>query len=502
MAALVVVAIIKKSDNTIFSFYLGDKKSDKYVSGISAQTSGFGGYVFMTLPGLIYAYGANKAWVAAGLFLGTMFMWIVIPERLRKYSNRSERIVTIPEYLEYRFGCKNSLLKYFSGLIVFAVLTIMSICSFALVGRILSSITNLSYGGVLLICLVIVVIYIVVGGYTAVCLTDYIQGLLMLIGIFSISIVAIMLMGKEYIVPNIFHSGLQSTVMEFLNVFEKDGSRIAPIEIFSQVIIGLGICGLPQVLVRFMGIKNGKTLVKSRRVAVVWGLSILTFSCIAGVIGRAYLYPVVLDTAGKKYEYVYVEMIKKAFEQDINTPFVTGILLCSAVAAIMAALDSQILTAASAISNDILCCKLFANASEKNKVLLGRVSVFLIAVFSCFVAYVANIDVNEVLSDCWSCLGSGFGPTIIMSLYWKRMNGKGAFFGMVLGIVSMAMWGHIGMIDVNGSRTTLEVFTGINAIAIGFVSNIVVSVFVSLVTKPISKEKVEEFVDVITYAGE
>lgn len=497
MIALIVVGISKYKNNNASEFYLGNKKSDKYVTGISAQISVYGGYIFLTLPGMIYAFGANKAWIAAGLFLGTVVNWIVVPKRLKKYTTKKNNTITIPEYLNSRFDDKKGVTQFVCAFIIMFFLIIMSACTFVTLGKVLAYITNLDYSGALIICMIVIMIYVAVGGYNAVCLTDYIQGLLCFIGIFSISIVAIMLMGKEYIVPNIYHSGIEGSTVEFLNVFEKDGNRLGVLEIISQIVVGFGICGLPQGAIRFMGAKDGKTLVKSSRVAIVWSLAVITCSCVVGVIGRAYLYPNVLGTDNNAFEYIYLEITKKAFLKDVNSPFVAGILLCSAVAGIMAVLDSQILTGASSVANDIICGLFFKKVSDKVQVTIGRIAVVIITGFSGIFALLFDINVNEVLVDCWSCMGCIFGPVIILSLYWKRMNKYGTISGMIFSIISVFLWQHLECFELNGTMVSPEVYYGINAIHVGLIVCIVSILLVSLVTKPLSKENIEEFTDIM-----
>ena len=137
-----------------------------------------------------------------------------------------------------------------------------------------------------------------------------------------------------------------------MNLMQENGEPIKAVSIISSLAWGLGYFGMPHILVRFMAIKDEKELKKSKAVGIIWVFLSLLFACIIGVVGRAYLAPVILGTEGQvSNESVFIEMIKKVFITDIKAPFLAGIFLCAILAAIMSTADSQLLASSSAFAS-------------------------------------------------------------------------------------------------------------------------------------------------------
>ena len=283
----------------------------------------------------------------------------------------------------------------------------------------------------------------------------------------------------------------------------ENGEPIKLTSILSQLAWGLGYCGMPHILVRFMAVRDDKELAKSRKVAIVWVLLSLAVACVIGVIGRAYLYPTVLSAADGSNEKVYIEMIKKLFMSDISLPFIGGILLCGILAAIMSTADSQLLVASSSVAKDLCKGVFFKKLTDKQVLFIARITVVAVAVIAFVIAWDPESSIMRLVSDAWAGLGSAFGPTILMSLYWKRTNLAGAAAGMVSGGATVIIWDYIKLfkettIDaVTGKEViisqTLADKTGIYSLLVGFFISLFFIVAVSLITKPVSQEIVEEF---------
>ena len=318
---------------------------------------------------------------------------------------------------------------------------------------------------------------------------------MMLIGILAVPIVAVILMGTGNIIPNLIDSGVEDA-SDFLNVFVENGKTISAMSVASQLAWGLGYCGMPHILVRFMAIKDEKELSKSKKVAIVWVLLSLVVACIIGVIGRAYLFPTVLSTDGSQYENVYIEMIMKMFTEDIKIPFIGGLLLCGILAAIMSTADSQLLVSSSSISQDLFKGVFFKNLKEKTVLLIARICVFVIAIIAFFIAWNPDSSIMGLVSDAWAGLGSAFGPTILMSLYWKRINLPGAAVGMISGAATVILWDYIKLIDMDGAKVTLATYTGAYSLLIGFFVSLFFIIVISLITPKVSEEIEKEFDDV------
>lgn len=492
---LIGVSSAKKNKNAD-DYFLGGRNLGGWVAALSAQASDMSGWLLMGLPGCVYAFGANQAWIAIGLFLGTVFNWLLVSGRLRRYTIKAGNAMTIPEYLSNRFRDDKNILKTISAIVIVIFFLVYTASAFSAGGKLFSSVINIDYHLALFIGAVVILAYTFLGGFLAVCNTDFVQGMLMLIGILAVPIVAVMLMGTGHIIPNLIDSGLTVDAKDFLNLFYENGKPISPISVASQLAWGLGYCGMPHILVRFMAVRDDKELAKSRKIAIVWVLLSLAVACIIGVIGRAYLYPTVLSMENSEYENVFIEMIKKVFLVDTNLPLIGGILLCGVLAAIMSTADSQLLVSSSSVANDLLAGVFFKKMNEKQIMIASRVTVLVIAVMAFIIAWNPNSSIMMLVSDAWAGLGSAFGPTIFMSLYWKRINMSGAAAGMISGGLTVIIWDYVKLIPVDGSLVTLSTYTGLYSLLVGFFISLLFIVVVTLLTPKVSDEIVKEFEDV------
>ncbi|MBQ8166578.1 MAG: sodium/proline symporter, partial [Lachnospiraceae bacterium] len=271
MAVMLFIGIrsAKKNKNAV-DYFLGGRNLNGWVAALSAQASDMSGWLLMGLPGCIYAFGTNQAWIAIGLFIGTVLNWIFVSGRLRRYTIRSGNAMTIPEYLSNRFKDEKKILMAISAVVMVVFFLVYTASSFAAGGKLFVSITGMDYHMALMVGAGVILLYTLFGGFLAVCETDFIQGLMMLVAILAVPIIAVVLMGTGNIVPNLRESGLDVSVSEFLNVFNEGGEPISAVSVLSQLAWGLGYCGMPHILVRFMAIKDEKELGKSKKVAIVW----------------------------------------------------------------------------------------------------------------------------------------------------------------------------------------------------------------------------------------
>ncbi len=482
----------KSSDD----FFLGGRNLGGWVTALSAQASDMSGWMLMGLPGCVYAFGANQAWIAIGLLIGTILNWVVVSGRLRRYTIKAGNAMTIPEYLNNRFRDKHNILITISAIVIVIFFVVYAASAFASGGKLFASITTMNYHQALLVGTAVILVYTFLGGFLAVCTTDLVQGLMMLVGVVSVPILAVVILGKSNIVPNLINSGLEVDAKDYLNVFMQDGKPISGISIASQLAWGLGYCGMPHILVRFMAVRDEKELTKSKKIAIVWVLISLVLACVIGVLGRAYLYPVVLSTENAQYENVYIEMIKKMFMTDYALPFVAGILLCGILAAIMSTADSQLLVSSSAVANDLFKGVFFKKLNDKQVLIIARVSVLVVSVIAIIIAWDPESSIMNLVSDAWAGLGSAFGPAILMSLYWKRMNLAGAAAGMASGGLTVIIWDYIKCCTLNGVHVTPATYTGVYSLLVGFIVSLIFIVVVSLATPKVSDEIMQEFEDV------
>ena len=488
---IVIGALYMKKTSNSEDYFLGGRGLGAWVAALSAQASDMSGWLLMGLPGAIYAYGTGQAWIAIGLLAGTVLNWIFVSGRLRKYTIKANNSLTLPSYFENRFHDKKRILLTVSSIVIVIFFLVYTASAFAAGGKLFNLVFGIDYKIALTIGAAVILIYTFMGGFMAVCVTDFIQGMLMLVGLMAVPIVAFFLIGStDNLVSLLDASGVAGGSVSYLSLFQNNGEPYGVIDIFSQVAWGFGYFGMPHILVRFMAIKNEKEIKKSKWVAIIWCILSLVFAYLIAIIGRAYLYPVILgEEAGTSTENVFIEMIKKVFMSDFALPFIGGIFLCGILAAIMSTADSQLLVTASAVSEDLYHKIIRPKAENKKVLLVSRITVLAVAVVAYVIALNPNNSIMGLVSNAWAGFGAAFGPLVLLSLYWKRTNLPGAIAGMVSGALTVIIWDYIPLI--NGQ--TLGSATGLYSLAIGFVISLIFILVVSLCTKAPSQEILDEF---------
>lgn len=490
---LAVGAFYMKKNKNADDFFLGGRGLSGWVAALSAQASDMSGWLLMGLPGAVYAFGTGQAWIAIGLFIGTVLNWVCISKRLRRYTIRANDSVTFPEYLENRFHDKKKILLLISSIVILIFFLVYTASAFAAGGKLFASVFGMDYTIALTIGAVVILLYTFMGGFMAVCVTDFIQGMLMLVGLMVVPIAAYFLMGSEQMFANLEASGVMGGVDSYMNLFHNNGEPYKAVDIISQVGWGLGYCGMPHILTRFMAVVSEKELKKSRVIAIVWVLISLGMAIVIGFVGRAYLFPNMLGTEGAvSTENVFIEMITKLFTVDIVLPLVGGLFLCGILAAIMSTADSQLLITASSASKDIYQGVLNPQADDKKVLKISRISVIVVAVLAYLIALNPNSSIMGLVSNAWAGLGAAFGPTVVLSLFWKRCNLAGAIAGIASGGLTVIIWDYIPLVG----GQTLATVTSLYSLVIGFAISLLLIVVFSLATKAPSKEMIQEFEDV------
>lgn len=492
MAMMIVIgALYMKKTASSEDYFLGGRGLGGFVAALSAQASDMSGWLLMGLPGAVYAFGTGQAWIAIGLLAGTILNWIFVSGKLRKYTIQANNSLTLPSYFENRFHDKKRILLTVSSIVIVIFFLVYTASAFAAGGKLFNLVFGVDYKIALTIGAAVILIYTFMGGFMAVCVTDFIQGLLMLVGVLTVPIIAFCIVGGTGQMKSLLDaSAVAGGSASFLNLMENGGKPYTAMEIFSQLAWGFGYFGMPHILVRFMAVKDEKEIKKSKWVAIIWCTLSLTFACFIGVLGRAYLYPTVLGQDGaSSAENVFIEMIKKVFMSDFALPFVGGLFLCGILAAIMSTADSQLLVTASAVSEDLFHKMIKPKADSKKVLLVSRITVLVVAVVAYVIALNPNNSIMGLVSNAWAGFGAAFGPLVLLSLYWKRTNLPGAIAGMVSGALTIIIWDYIPL--VNGQ--TLGAATGLYSLAIGFVISFVLIVAVSLLTKAPDRQIVEEF---------
>ncbi len=487
---IVIGVIYMKRTSSTEDYFLGGRNLSGLVAAFSAQASDMSSWLLMGLPGAVYSLGMGQVWIAVGLLLGTIANWLFVSGKLRRYTIRLDAL-TLPEFYEKRYHDKKRVLLLISSIVIAVFFLVYTASALTAGGKLFTSVFGLDYHVALAIGAAVILIYTLMGGFMAVCVTDLIQGMMMLVCLMVVPILAWALVSENGgFMANLTAFAPAGGPQAFLDPFLSGDKPLSFVDILSQLAWGLGYCGMPHILVRFMAIKDKKELKKSKTIAIVWIIASLAFAVAVGVIGTAFLMPEKLGvTTAIGAENVFIEMIKKVFMVDYRIPFVGGIFLCGILAAIMSTADSQLLVTASAISSDLYKGVIKKDASGESVLLMSRITVVVVALLAFIIAWDPNNSIMGLVSNAWSGLGSAFGPLTLFSLYWKRTNLQGAMAGMVVGGVTVLVWDYLPIVG----GATLAAATGIYSLLIGFILSSIAILVVSLATPAPPAAIVAEF---------
>lgn len=501
-AMLLYVAVIlgigvffaRRAHENTEEFFLGGRKLGPWVAAMSAEASDMSGWLLMGLPGVAYFLGASDAvWTAVGLALGTYLNWRFVAKPLRKYSEKVGAI-TIPDFFSNRFHDKKKILMTVASLLILIFFSIYVGSCFVTTGKLFNALFGWPYFTMMIIGGVFVFAYTLLGGFLAESVSDLIQGVVMFFSLLIILVGGVAMAGGIDPIVSFVQSipGFASLTQMATPVLDAAGTQVvvdgAPqfaepseyglITIISTMAWGLGYFGMPQVLLRFMAIRSTKEIPRARHIAVTWCV-ISLFSAVAiGLVGRTLLPADLLTSASAETIFISLATL-------LMPAFLAGIMMSGILAATMSSSDSYMLIASSAIAKNLYAGLFKKDASDREIMVVTRITMVLILLFGIFVAADENSQIFQVVAYAWAGFGAAFGPVVLCSLFWRRTNLPGALAGMIAGGATIFIW-----------RTLIKPLGGIFGIyelLPGFIIGLVVLVVVSLLTKPPSKEVLEDF---------
>ena len=427
MLAIGLVAWRRTAD--LSDYILGGRRLGRWVTAISAEPSDMSGWLLLGLPGYAYAAGLEAAWLAGGLLVGTWFNWRLVAPRLRRETERLHDALTLPDYLERRFGDRRRALRVVAAAFILIFFTFYTGSGLVAGGKLFETVFGLDYHTAVLLGGLVVVAYTFLGGFLAVSWTDLVQGLLMLAALLVTPLAVIEALGG-WQATGARLSGINPALLDPLS--SATGEPLTLIAVLSLLGWGLGYLGQPHILARFMAIREPRQIGQARRIAVTWVALTLTGATLVGVTAIAYL---AQPLSGAETEKVFMHLVGLLFH-----PLVAGVLLSAILAAIMSTADSQLLVASSALTEDFYRAFLRPRASQTELVWVGRLTVTGIAALAIGMAWQPDNKVLDLVAYAWAGFGAAFGPTLLLSLYWPRMTRNGALAGMLTGGLTVIVW--------------------------------------------------------------
>lgn len=474
-----------KKNESVDAFYLGGRKLGPIVTAMSAEASDMSSWLLMGLPGVAYLTGiADAGWTAIGLAIGTYFNWLLVAKRIRRYSQRLDAI-TVPEFFSKRYGDKKSLLAAISGLFIVIFFIPYTASGFAAIGKLFNTLFGIEYMTAMIIGAIIIILYTVIGGFLAVSTTDLIQSIVM-------SIALLVVLGFGVLQAGGFGAVMDNanTLVGYISMTATHSASTGTANSYSLLTIvstmawGLGYFGMPHILLRFMAIEDEKKLSTSRRVATIWVVISMAVAILIGVVGNAMVSAGSMEALADA-ETIIVTMASLLSAVNPFFAIVAGIILAGIMAATMSTSDSQLLTASSAISQNLASEFLGLELSGKKSMNLARGTMVAIALIAIFLARDPNSSVFGIVSFAWAGFGGAFGPVMLLSLFWKRGNLPGALAGMIAGGAMVFIWKY-GIATLGGVFAIYELLPA-------FITGFVVMIVVSLLTAEPSKEITDTF---------
>ncbi len=504
MAAVIAIGIIfaKRANKNSENYFLGGRSLGPWVTAMSAEASDMSGWLLMGLPGVAYWCGlADAAWTAIGLAVGTYFNWLIVSKRLRRYSIRANNSITLPEFFSNRFREKNKVIMILAALFILIFFTVYASSCFVTCGKLFATLFNQPYEYMMILGAIFVLLYTILGGFLAESASDFMQAVVMIVALVCIVAIGLTKAGGIGAVINNAQSipgfldffGLATPTVDANGVQQAvDGAaqfgEAAPygaLTIASMMAWGLGYFGMPQVLLRFMAIRKEKELKMSRRIAMIWVVISLAVAVFIGIIGRQ-LFPTDLLTKATA-ENIFITM-----STSFLPPIIAGFIMAGILAATISSSDSYLLIAASALAKNIFQGVAKKNATDKQVMLVTRITLLVITLIAIIIALDENSVIFSIVSFAWAGFGATFGPIMLFSLFWKRTTRAGAIAGMVSGAGMVFLW-KLVISKIGGVFAIYELLPA-------FIFSCIVIVVVSLLTKAPSKEIEEDFEAVRTGA--
>ena len=439
-------------------FFIGGRAMDKFVVALSAVSSGRSSWLVLGVSGMAYTLGTSAVWAIVGYITAEMFQFICIGRKLRPQSE-SFQSLTLLDYFESRFDDRRHIIRIVGALVIAIFLTAYVAAQFNAGAKSLSTALGIPVIFALMISGVLILIYMVLGGYIAVAYNDVVRGVIMIIGLVIFPAYGLIKIGGLSILLE---------TLSRLNPAHIDPFSAGAGAVIGFLGIGLGSPGQPHIIVRYMSINDPDKLRYSTVIGTFWNVVMGWGAVFIGLLGRA-LVPAVENLPDRNAEMIYLVLSSEYFG-----PVLYGLLIGGIFAAILSTADSQLLVVASTFVRDIYekMIKKKSEIDEAKKLQLSRTVVVFSGILSLILAYAAKDIIFWLVLFAWGGLGASFGTSVILSLYWKQTTKYGIVAGMITGTVVTIVW-----------KLFLKESTGIYELIPAFFLSALMIVLVSLFTK-------------------
>lgn len=487
IAMLAIGFVFSKNNSNSEDFYLGGRQMGPLVTAMSAEASDMSSWLLMGMPGLAYLSGiAEPTWTALGLGIGTWLNWLLVARKLRRYSANIHAI-TVPEFYSKRYHDKNNVLNAIAAMVIIIFFIPYTASGFAACGKLFHSLFGIDYTAAMIVSALVIVGYTIMGGFKAVSTTDLIQSIVMTLALVVVVVFGISKAGGvDAVMDNAKELAGYLTMTASYDAASGGAKTYDFLTIVSTLAWGLGYFGMPHILLRFMAIEDEKKLVLSRRIATIWVFIAMGIAIFIGIVGLGMTKAGALEfLEGNNSETIIVKIAGLLSQHGILPAIMAGLILAGILAATMSTADSQMLAAASSVSQNIVQEFFGVKLSEKKSILIARITIVAISLVAIFLARNPDSSVFRIVSFAWAGFGGAFGAVTLCALFWKRSNKWGALAGMLSGGATVFIWKYL-VRPLGGVWDLYELLPA-------FLVSLLFIVVVSLLTKAPDDEIQKEF---------
>lgn len=451
----------RKSTADVAGYLLGGRRLTPSVAALSAGAADMSGWLMMGLPGAAYLSGLSASWIAIGLFAGALANYLIVAPRLRVHTEKTGDAITIPAYFAERLDDRSHALRMVSAIVIILFFTLYTSSGMVAGGKLFETAFGADYALGLWITAGAVLIYTLIGGFLAVSLTDFVQGIIMFVALVLVPVAAYLAIDGDVAAQVV---AINPTAMDLFA-----GTTV--LGIISSLAWGLGYFGQPHIITRFMAVRSVKDIPTMRNIGMSWMAVSLIGALATGFVGLAYARAngVAVDDP---------ETIFILLGQILFHPLITGFLYAALLAAIMSTISSQLLVSSSSLVEDFYRVFLRRTASERELVTVGRLAVLVVSLVAIALAYSPDNTILGLVADAWAGFGAAFGPLVILSLTWRRLTVAGALAGVLVGAVTVVIW--ILPLLPEGGKLNDTIY----AMVPGFAFSMIATWLVSLATRP------------------
>ena len=471
----------RKNSTDVNGFVLGGRSVGPWLTAFAYGTSYFSAVVFVGYAGQFgWKYGVAATWAGiANALLGSLLAWAVLGRRTRVMTQHLNS-ATMPQFFESRFNSKS--LKLASSAIIFIFLIPYTASLYNGLSRLFGMAFDIDYSVCVIIMAIFTAIYVIAGGYMATAINDFIQGIIMLIGIVAV-VVAVLntkggFMASLEGLAQISDPTVSDAPGVFASFFGPD-----PINLFAVMILtSLGTWGLPQMVQKFYAIKSEKAINKGMIISTLFAAVVAGGCYFLGGFGR--LFSDEIDIAANGFDSIIPTMLSGL------PTILIAIVVILVLSASMSTLSSLVLTSSSTLTLDFLKGNVKKDMSEKQQLLIMRVLIVVfiaISVVIAIVQYKSGVTfIAQLMGISWGALAGAFLAPFLFGLYWKRTTKAGCWASFIFSSVFMIA----NILAKDMFPTLLQ--SPINAGAFCMLAGLVIVPVVSLVTKAPEKKHVDE----------